>query len=83
MKVTEAIDRIQKILDYMESLDADEEELKDIEALRMTIRSLEAWDKVIEEIDGIEIERNASWYVFYQKTLEIINKHLKEVSGNE
>lgn len=41
MTRAEAIDRIQKILDYMESLDADEEELKDIEALRMAIQALQ------------------------------------------
>jgi NADH pyrophosphatase NudC (nudix superfamily) len=49
MTVLEAIDRIQKILDYMESLNADEEEFKDIEALRMAIKALQTEQNAYKE----------------------------------
>ena len=43
MKLTreEAVERVQAMVTYMESLDADEEELKDMEAYRMAIKALE------------------------------------------
>lgn len=41
MNNREAKERIKSSLSYMESLDADEEEVKDIEALRMAIKALE------------------------------------------
>ena len=37
MNDKEAKERIKSSLSYMESLDADEEEVKDIEALRMAV----------------------------------------------
>lgn len=40
MTKQEAIERIKNILYYMESLDADEEEIKDIEALNMAVTAL-------------------------------------------
>lgn len=41
MNNREAKERIKSLLSYMESLDADEEEKKDIEALHMAIEALE------------------------------------------
>lgn len=55
------------------------------ETVRMAIQSLEAWEKVKEEIT-FERDRKlggeafeAIQYKCYQNTLDIINKHLSEV----
>lgn len=54
MNNIEAKERIKSLLSYMESLDADEEEEKDIEALRMAIKALDTTvkDKTFAFLDG-------------------------------
>lgn len=41
MTTKEALERVQAMLTYMETLDADEEEQKDIEGYRMAIEALQ------------------------------------------
>ena len=53
---------------------------EDIQALNIAIKSLEAWDKVIKELD----EQYDDVYDFYYQqgiefALELIKKHLKEI----
>lgn len=80
---------IQKAIDfihtYMHPVDDSESEKRKLKYRNMAIRSLEAWEKVKEEIT-FERDRKlggeafeAIQYKCYQNTLDIINKHLSEV----
>jgi len=56
---------------------------KYVEAYNMAIKSLEAWDKVIEELEKEYIEDRSIGVKVYQlgisKALDIIEEHLKEI----
>lgn len=52
------------------------------EAKQMAIHSLEAWEKVLIEINRIKCGADTTWYDFYRSTLDIICKHLKEVTDD-
>ena len=87
MTVEEAIDILTDIRDDVfapmeteEMIVVDELERK---ALSMAIRSLEAWEKVKEEIKQ---EQEFAWGLYndgLQDALNIIDKHLKEVENDE
>ena len=58
---------------------------KYIEAERMAIKSLEAWDEITQEINDL-FSKPACYmpnYDAYKMFLEIIDKHLKEVQNND
>lgn len=61
--------------------EAEKFEQEGYECLNMAIRSLEAWEKVREEIK--ELKETSTWYNIATviKIDEIIEKHLQEVSG--
>ena len=73
------------------ALSGTDEQLLDIVALEMAIRSLEAWQKVIDEInkekEDAMFKPNSDFYdgVFYALgfTLGVIDKELEKVGGQD
>jgi len=76
MTVAEAIKLMKK--SPTQCLEASEAE-KFCEAYDMAIRSLEAWDRVVEEIVKLHDNDEAYWNGVYD-CLKIINEHLKGVT---
>jgi hypothetical protein len=83
----EAIKRLKiEIDDYTPFKDKWDGAKEDVEALTMAIKSLEVWDKVIEEIQQLKTIAENEHNVFFKayidgidRSLEIIQKHLGEV----
>ena len=48
------------------------------EAINRAIRSLEAWQKVLDDLEDCE---DAGHWIDISQVFEIINRHLKEVKG--
>lgn len=76
MTVEEAIKGIHTLTDRI-SLADDRQD-----AIAMAIKSLEAWEKVVEEIE--DLDTNFEFEGFYRcqsEVAKIIDKHLKEVDN--
>lgn len=79
MTVIEAIKMFKGDIDYWKNKNP----LIDTEHYEMAIRSLEAWEKVREEVLKTQtykmFESDTDLYVERKDVLKIIDKHLKEV----
>lgn len=71
--------------EWIEELDRDTPDGRLITALEMAIKSLEAWEKVKEEINELSELNHIGDHFDDCKldVLKIINKHLKEVEKNQ
>ena len=79
---------IQKAIDfihaYMHPVDDSESEKRKLKYRDMAIRSLEAWEKVKEEIDEkTEIHSDGEFYIKNFDVKRIIDKHLSEVEDQQ
>ena len=80
---------IEEAINLLADMDSDKYTAKEAVALTMAIRSLEAWEKVMEDI---AIKSLGEWYVgrtdgkpedviLTKDVYDIITKHLKEVEA--
>ena len=69
----QAIERLEKLREVVENFTTDE-------CLKMAIRSLEAWEKVNEEIKGLDWNGDDAYWYGVSDVSAIIDKHLGEVT---
>ena len=77
------VDKVKYWIDVAFSNYDDDFNAEEVENARIiAIRSLEAWDKVLEDMQDIMIAHQDEERV-YQEIKKVIKKHLKEVSDGD